>query len=184
VATPGGDKPDLPDFSDFDLPTDGLSPLEADALSDLPDGETGPSPEPLGETAPLDLSADLPAEESPRVIGTSEPAVESPALVVDQGGEAGAEAEEGSKKKKKPAKRKKEKKATAGDGAGVLQRIGKASPYTVMLGLSLIALVIAVICLVMELARFNYDFKAQEIKQRAALTTPVHSAPVKMTAAA
>lgn len=196
MSTPGGDKPDLPDFGDFDLPTDGLPPLEDDASSDLPDAEMIPIPEPLEEITPADLSADSPvdesAEESPMLVDTSETEAESsteaesPTFAVDQGGEAVAEAEEGSKKKKKkkPAKRKKEKKAAAEDGQGVLQKIGKASPYTVMLGLSIIALVIAVVCLVMELAQFNYDFKAQEIKQRAALTAPLHSVPVRITAAA
>lgn len=185
MSTPGGDKPDLPDFSDFDLPTDGLPPVDDASLPDLPSDDLMPAPEPLDEVELPDLSI----EETPTSSKTSTEGAEAdtpvesvPAFAVGQEDEAPA-AEDGKTKKKAP-KRKKEKKEPAGDGQGVFQRLGKTSPYTVMLGLSVIALVIAVVCLVMELAQFNYDVKAQEAKQRAALTAPLHSAPARMTAAA
>ena len=58
MSTPGGDKPDLPDFSDFDLPTDGLDPQEDSSLPDLPGDDLIAMPEPLEEAKPAELSFD------------------------------------------------------------------------------------------------------------------------------
>jgi hypothetical protein len=187
VSTPGGDKPDLPDFSDFDLPTDGLDPQEDSSLPDLPGDDLIAMPEPLEEAKPAELSFDdvspsdeaAPAEEAEAL---AFPADDASASAMSA--EAKPAEEESPKKKKKAAKPKKEKKAKAGNKEGIFQRLAKASPYTVLLGLSVVALVIAVVCLIVELARFNYDVKAQEAKQRAAVTAPSHSAAARTTTAA
>ncbi|NQT36079.1 MAG: hypothetical protein HQ581_01240 [Planctomycetes bacterium] len=43
--------------------------------------------------------------------------------------------------------------------AGLLDKIAQANPYTVVLGLSLVALVIATVCLWRELVDYNYEMK-------------------------
>ena len=65
----------------------------------------------------------------------------------------------------------------------LLERIRDASPYTVMLGLTLLAIVIAVVCLAMELGSYGGDIKAKEY-QGSALAPPAQSAPPSTTAAA
>ncbi len=42
---------------------------------------------------------------------------------------------------------------------GLLQKIAQSNPYTVVLGLSLVALVIATVCLWRELVAYNYEMK-------------------------
>lgn len=50
---------------------------------------------------------------------------------------------------------------------GLLRALGNASPYTVMLGLALLALLIAVTCLLMEWGTYGFDFDASDYQQRA-----------------
>jgi type IV secretory pathway VirB10-like protein len=189
VSTPGGDKPDFPNFDDFDLPTEGFSPADDAAPSDLPDlpdltGDSQISSSGLLEEA---VPTDLSAEEAPLTSGESvedaaaASAIGLPSFTASEETAAG-EAEDSKKNKKKSSKPKKEKKAGDGDREGFFQRLGKTSPYVVMLGLSFVVLVIAVTCLVMELASFNYDVKAKEAKQQAAVTSPLHSPPRTTTA--
>lgn len=180
MSTPGGDKPDLPEFDDFDLPTEGFSPVDDSTLSDLPDL---PGDSQIMSSGPAEeaSSPDLPAQEAPLA---SEESVEDAAAASVVGLPALTDSQEptADSKKKKPSKAKKAKKEGDADRDGLFQRLGKTSPYVVMLGLSVVVLVIAIVCLAMELAGFNYDFKAKEAKQRAAVTSPLHSAPRTTTA--
>jgi hypothetical protein len=91
--------------------------------------------------------------------------------------------EEGGKKKKKKAKKRKQSDEEDEEGPTLLGRIAKTSPYTVMLGLSLVVLLIAVVCLYMELRGYNFDTKAKEGRQRA-MAVPVQSAFPSTTATA
>lgn len=65
----------------------------------------------------------------------------------------------------------------------LLARLAEASPYTVMLGISLGALVIAVLCLVLELKSYDFDISAKSARGRVALPQ-TYSAAHSTTAAA
>ncbi len=67
-------------------------------------------------------------------------------------------------KKKGKARRK----AAAGPSEGLLVRLQRTSPYTVLLGLSLLALLIGALFFILELAAYNLDWSATEGKQKAA----------------
>ena len=67
---------------------------------------------------------------------------------------------------------------------GLLQKLLNASPYTVMLGISLAAIVIAILCLLMELRTYNNDIKAEEAKQRVGVAPAVQLGSPSTTAAA
>ena len=47
---------------------------------------------------------------------------------------------------------------------GLLEKVRNASPFTVMLGLSLLAIIVAVVFLSLELNLYNWDFTAKEFK--------------------
>jgi hypothetical protein len=226
VSTPGGDQPEKnPDFDDFDLsnedltppedstlsdlPADSLPPLEDDStLSDLPADDllppVAPPDEPLlpgempteafqaeaDQMPPLEpLTAEAgPAEPGPEE-GISAPTEATEGLAAGLAGigaDQAAEApeEDGKKAKGKRKKEKKEKKEKPSDGEGLLQRLAKANPYVVMLGLALLALALAVIFLIVELNRYGYDIKAHEVNQRSVMAPAAQSAPETITAAA
>lgn len=89
-----------------------------------------------------------------------------------------------SKRKKKDKIRKEISEKGEGEqaGGGLLAAIGNASPYTVMLGLALLAIAIAVFCLFKELGRYDYDIKAET---RPVVMAPgIQSGPASTTAAA
>ena len=66
----------------------------------------------------------------------------------------------------------------------LLERIREASPFTVMLGLSLLAIVIAVVLLALEWGSYNWDTGAKEYKESAMAAPVVQSGPPSTTAAA
>lgn len=138
------DEGELPDFDDLDLLGDGLTEGEPLDSSSLPDDSVVPQ---VDEDVTHELKEDEPDDKSKR-------------------------------KKKGKSKRKKKDKireeiSEKGEGeqagGGLLAAIGNASPYTVMLGLALLAIAIAVFCLFKELGRYDYDIKAE--------TRPVVMAP-------
>lgn len=177
MSSPGGETPDLPDFSDFELPTDGLLPAEEAAATDASGEALSPALEPLAmdEVAAQDAAPsmpELPGEAAPLALAAGAPAL---AALGTEGETVPAE-----QAKEKPAKRKKAPKS----GDGLLKKLSKWDPYVVILGLSFIALLIAVLCLVMELSQFHYDVKAKEAKKQAAVTAPYQLAPARTTAAA
>jgi outer membrane biosynthesis protein TonB len=92
------------------------------------------------------------------------------------------------KKEKKPKEKKiKEKKVkkerapkvereTAGGASkssGLMLKLSKSDPFTVMLGISLAALLIAILCCAVELFRYNLDTSAKEAKMKTVMTAPV-----------
>jgi len=194
VSTPGDDKPD---FSQFDLPEEGLGPLEpAEGLGPLePVGdEMFSEPESSAEEPPFGLPGeqpipgDLPPDSglmpdfgaAGGLAGVGEGAPgflgEAPLGAVDE--------EPKGKKKKKKAKTPKAKKEGDSEGESFLKRLQKTSPYVMILALSVVALALAILFLALELADYDFDLKAQEAKQRAALDPARYSAPAKITATA
>ncbi len=71
-------------------------------------------------------------------------------------------------KKEKAPKKPKEEKDRA-ESAGLLQTLRGASPYTVMLGLTFLAIVIAILCQLKELMEYDMDIGAETYKQQARL---------------
>jgi len=63
-------------------------------------------------------------------------------------------------KKKEKAPRKERKPREPGEGGGVLAGLSKASPYTVMLAASLGIILVAILCLLAELARYGFSISA------------------------
>ena len=90
------------------------------------------------------------------------------------------EAEEPSKKKRRKKKRrKKEPKAkhvasseevtsSKESGSSMIDGLAKASPYTVMLAISLAAILFAILLLVIDFHGYEFDYKAKAAKQGAA----------------
>ncbi len=66
---------------------------------------------------------------------------------------------------------------------GLFARLKQTSIFTVMLGLSLLALTIAVIVLAIELSRYQWDTRARSVRAGAA-GAGVHAVVSTMTAAA
>ena len=56
--------------------------------------------------------------------------------------------------------------------------------FTVILGCALAAVFTAIFCLWMEFGRYQFDLKAQEVKQRVTMVQPVQFGPASTTAAA
>lgn len=67
---------------------------------------------------------------------------------------------------------------------GVLAALAEASPYTVVLGLALAAIVIGTLFLLLELSRYDFDFKATKAKQMVRMTPEIQSGPANTAVAA
>lgn len=132
---------------------------------------------------------DTPAEPLPSPAGSGEPPEEPTAWQApDEEGEAPPEAEaapglpgfvagvseteqrgepEGEEKQvEEEAEEEKEPKES------LLAKLAKANPYTVLLGIALAALTLGVLCLLLELKAYNFDWKAEGARRRAALPAP------------
>jgi len=90
-------------------------------------------------------------------------------------GEEAAEEDEDEEAEKKPKKKKKDK---------LLASIRQASPYTIMLIIAFVALLVGTLCLMGELSLYEFDIKAEKAKRTGAMLVPVYSAPEKSMAAA
>ncbi len=66
-------------------------------------------------------------------------------------------------------------------GPGLLARLATASPYVVLLGIALLAILISMFCLWMELRRYDYETRPTT---QAARTPAAQSGPANTTAAA
>ncbi len=148
---------------DFGLPEeDAIGPVFADdEESDAAMPDFGvPGSEEGGAEPDFAMPAEQPAFGASMAEGADdEPFV---AGAADDMGEAEpAVAAKGKKGKKKKSKAAKPKKA----GKPLLERIAEASPYTVMLGISLVALIAAVVFLAIELNRYDFDLEAEQAKQ-------------------
>ena len=133
-------------------------------------------PNPEGENADFDQLDDL-FDEDP--LEADAPAIDDESSPKETDGK--------SKKKKRKVKAKKEKapkkvkpKAASGN---LLQTLRGASPYTVMLGLALLAILIAIFCLFEELYfEYDLDIKAESYKQQARLDPGVQLGPATTAA--
>ena len=95
--------------------------------------------------------------------------------------ESSEEEADGKSKKKKKKREKKKKKVRAKkekapkekkdpeESGGLLLALRNASPYTVMLGLAFLAILIAVLCLLKEIIDYGGDIGAESYKQQARL---------------
>jgi hypothetical protein len=158
------DQTDAPDETlEFQAPGDGLEPPD-DLLE--PGGE--PSESAFGdETAPPEPDGDLVDAEIGEISDVDEGREEEPP-------EEEAE-EKGKKKRKKKEKEKKEKEK----GPGLLEKLGSTSPYVIMLGISLLAIIIGIVCLLMELGRYGGQIKPTQAR----VAPAVQLGPLTTTAA-
>jgi hypothetical protein len=170
---------DFSDFESLDLPKDDRELPEDDL--DMPEGDLDfpeddlSMPEPEGELP-------TPAEEAapPLDEATFD---ESAAPQIDPATASQVRTGRSKKaKKEKKAKEKKVKKPKAPSDRW--QWLLRADPFTVMLALSLLAILIAVFCLVLELARYGFDIKAEEVRLDAARPSAVELASSDVSAAA
>jgi hypothetical protein len=170
------DDRDNPDFGDFDLPDEMFEP--GDQTAQPTEDFTEPTEElpwPDGSVQPLGDDA-----------VTREFAGTVPGGLTEEAGEDEAAEEESKKgkKKKKKVKAKKEKKEKKAGEGGLVESIFNASPYTVMLAISLAAILLACLFLFIELGNYGRDIKAQDAKQRVSVAAPFQSAPPSTTATA
>jgi hypothetical protein len=193
-------KDDNFEFDDLNLPDEPGELDLPDEPTDLDSLDEGlGAPEPLGEDL---ASADFPSEEMPDVEGMmpaeeglpAEVAEEGEAVEPEVGVEPAEEEEEEEaaakkprKKGKKKPKKKKPKKAEEDEeaaGAGFVEKILSASPFTVMLAVSLFAMIIAVLLLFVELRQYNFDIKAKELKEKMGAAPAVQLEPPSTMATA
>ena len=158
-------------FPDFQLPGEPTAPQEGMAPATEPDA---PSDEgvPAFESVPggqSPLEGPLGGLGEPGVVpleAAGEPsATDEPSEFPDFGGEEPGEAEEPSKKKKKKKGKTSETDDSEGEhekGESIWQRLAKASPYTMMLWISLVGLIIGTVFLYLELKTYNFDIKAKQ----------------------
>ena len=61
-------------------------------------------------------------------------------------------------------------------GPGFLARLAESNPSTVMLVASLVALLVGILCLLLEWGSYNFDTKAKEARQSARAAAPLDPA--------
>lgn len=165
-----------------------LEPLEGEPLeADLPPLDDGSADAedavpadslaedaPLGEDAPLVEEADAAAasEVLEEEEGAAFPAGEELAAAAEREGAEDEEDEDGEEKKKKKK------------GGGLIEAIKSASPYTVMLVMAFFALLLGILCLAIELGRYEWDFKAEGAKRGSALAPAIYAPAPSNTLAA
>lgn len=149
-----------------------LKPSQTNPLEDELLGDMGPLAAPAADDATLlagEAAAPLPGDEtadmSSLLGGASLPLDDDAAMAAPLPAEEEAAtpepAEEG------PAEAEKEK------GPGFLARLAESNPYTVILAASVAALLIAILCLVLELSSYGFDVKAKEAGQSMRISAPV-----------
>jgi len=161
------DESETPDFSNLDFSAQGSD--EAGGLGDVdltPQFED--LDDPLDDLQTLAEETDQPEPSGGDVTengGVTESDTEQ-LDVLEQ--EEDAEAEEG----EEPSKEEDERES-------LLTRLGRTSPYTVMLAMALVAILIAITCLFLELKQYNFD-----IKPPSTAAEIVHPGPPNTTAMA
>jgi hypothetical protein len=140
-------------FDDFQYSGVKLTPLP-DFNQDEPTADPAPAP-------PADAAADIPAASSE---------VASPLEPEDKKAKKKA-------KKEKPVKVKKQ--AASADAAVAeknqfpfLKQLSETSPFTVLLGMTVVMLLLAVVFLLVELSRYDFDTKATKGKQAVVMAEP------------
>ena len=156
---PGADQPDVLDEPDATLQFD-----EPGALPELE--PTDDLLEPGDETVETDV-ADEPIQ--PVEDGFEEEA-DGLAPV-----EVKAEEEE-----EEPGEEEKEEEEEEEETPGLFARLTKTSPYVVLLGISVLAMLIAIFCLWMEFRRYDYEWKPPQV----GAVPAVQSGPPSTTATA
>lgn len=171
------DDRDIPEFDDLDLPDEMLEP--GDQTAQPTDAMMGPTEEMTtpdeGTVEPLEAAdlgdfaeGDAPTDDFAGPLADEDLGEQPDQAEGELDEESAAEEEEegGKKKKKKRAKKPKREKKEREPGEGVFQKLFSASPYTVMLGISLAAILVGILCLFLELQTYNLDIKAKEAKQK------------------
>lgn len=148
----------------------------ADAEGEKPDFD---ELEPLGEGGQENELLEEALGPDDRGASEQEPVEAVAAEEEAEGEEAGNEKEEEEAPEKTEKKEKRDK-----PGADLLAAVAKTSPYTVMLGLALLAILIAIFCLFMEMRSYDFDRRASDYRQRASLGPGLQSPPAIATAAA
>lgn len=153
---------ETPEFDDFELPSDDIlqgsdETLETDTSEelDLPDMSEG-TLEPIGDEA-------TPIAEEPMPDLDGGLAAFGATAATDAFEEPQGKSKKSRKKKEKKPKREK----AAKGGPGLIGMITSTSPYVVLLGLSVVALAIAILCLVLEWKQ--YDFQRKPIGHHTAV---------------
>jgi len=151
---------------------DDLKPNEARPLEDELLGDMGPLAAPSADDAALlaDAAASaLPGDEttdmSPLLAGASLPLDDDASLASPLPADEAAATPEAAEEE--PAKEEKEK------GPGFLAKLAESNPYTVILAASVTALLVGILCLVLELSSYGFDVKAKEAGQSMRISTPV-----------
>jgi hypothetical protein len=193
VSHPEDEKLNVPDFElpgEHPAPQEGMAqamepggpPAEGEPAFEMVPGGQLPSEELLGG---LGEPGVVPLEPAPAEEGEPSAAGE-PTEVAEFGGEEPGAEEEPSKKKKKKGKISKTGDSEEGEekGESIWQRLAKASPYTMMLWISLLGLIVGTVFLYLELRTYKFDLKAREAKQRVGAVAAPHSGPARTNAVA
>jgi len=157
------DEPERPEFDNLDLP-------EEDILQ--PGEEMFEPAEASGEDAAEDAATEPP--EAPLAAAGPDEGIEEAEKEKEDAEKLEAEEreEEETEEEEKEAK------------DGILAKLRQANPYTVMLAVSFVAILISILCLFLELKSYNGDIGAEEAKQRMGMMPAVQSGPPSTTAAA
>ncbi len=154
-------KDDMPNFDglDADQPADDLSNLDVpdfkmdDELSSLDVPDFQADDELSADAVPDDGMPDFGSIDQPEEAGVAE---EAEAEGFDPMAFDSGSAEDADLDKDDSEDEEEEKKA------GLLASLAEASPYTVMLGLTLMVLAIGIVCLIMEWKAYDYNTKAKD----------------------
>jgi len=171
------DKSETPDFSDLDFSAESLD--EGGALDDagltpqfddLGDGMDAAMSDGLDGLQPQAEATDQSEPSDDAVTGDDAEQLD----VLEQEEETGSEGEP-----EEPAEEKEEQES-------FLTRLGQTSPYTVILGMALVAILIAITCLFMELKLYDFNIKppADARPGARAAAEIVHPGPPSTTAVA
>ena len=179
LATPAEEFAMEPVAEDEHAPADEFSPVEPAEVGAFDIGSASPDatidftpPTAEGDDMAAGSAAALagieaPAEADEAGIGAAEAAaaagITAGLLGIGATGEAAESAATDEVEEEKPKKEK---------GPSIFARLAEASPYTVMLGAAVLALLIASLCMLAEWMRYDFDTKAKSAK-RAALVAPV-----------
>jgi hypothetical protein len=167
-------KDDFPNFDDLNFP-EMEPPAGGPAPAEPAPGEPPPAELFLGEPADVLPGETPPAEPSlpAEADGTPQAAAEKESTFPEEQ-EFGFTAETPKTEEEHPEE---EEALEEEEKEGFLERISKVSPYTVMLGIALAALLIAILCLLGEWSRYDYKTKAPPIPQGALFLSTAQRAP-------
>ena len=126
-----------PDFDDFDLPSDDSLASELGSVTPESDDET------------LESEAGAPSDEMAEAGALDNLEAGAPVLAEGEPEEQPEEEPEEEEREKEP---------------GLLAKLATSSPYVVMLGISLAAILIAILCLFLELRTYDFEIKPKQAR--------------------